>query len=445
MLEVIYIIIALGLTILFHELGHFIAAKSLNIGVEKFSIGLGPKLVSFKKGGTEYLISLLVVLGGYVQLAGENPDELDPNDKKAFLNQHPIKKIIVASSGVIQNILLAFLLMWLVFIIGTDTLKPVIGEVKQGYPAFEAGMQKGDEIIKINDKKVKYWNEVSEILAGSKEEQMTFVVLRDNKELVFNVRPKIEETEDILKDKKKKPVVGISPLAFLPVVDDVKKEFPAYNAGIKKGDVIISIDGKKITYWEEVTDMVEKSKKELKIKVKRNDEIKEFVITPKIVEEKANAKDKNTIKRKVIGIVPKPNSTKEKYGILKASDRAFTQVVNFTDLTVRSIYKMVMRKIEPDIAGPIGVIQISYEIAKTGIVNLMFLFAIININLALINFVPLLPLDGGLVLIFIIEWIRGKMVPLKVQEVLMQIGWMLLIFLVIFATYQDILRFFSGS
>ncbi|MBP7791467.1 MAG: RIP metalloprotease RseP [Candidatus Goldbacteria bacterium] len=443
MLEALYIIIALGLTILFHEMGHFFAAKSLNIGVEKFSIGLGPKLVSFKKGETEYLISLLVVLGGYVQLAGENPDELDPNDKKAFLNQHPIKKIIVASSGVIQNIFLAFLLMWFVFIIGTDTLKPVIGEVKHGYPAFEAGLQKGDEIIKINDKRVKYWNEVSEIITGLKEEQITFVVLRDNKELVFNIKPKIEETEDILKDKKKKPVVGISPLAFLPIVDDVKKEFPAYNAGIKKGDVIISIDGKKITYWEEVTDMVEKSKKDLKIKVQRNGEIKEFVITPKIVEEEA--KDKTKIKRKVIGIVPKPNSTKEKYGILKASDRAFAQVVNFTDLTVRSIYKMIMRKIEPDVAGPIGVIQISYEVAKTGIVNLMFLFAIININLALINFVPLLPLDGGLVLIFIIEWIRGKMVPLKVQETLMQLGWMLLIFLLIFATYQDILRFFSGS
>jgi len=445
MFEAIYIIIALGLTILFHEMGHFFAAKILGIRVEKFSIGLGPKLISFKKGDTEYLISLLVFLGGFVKLAGENPDELDPNDKNAFLNQHPSKKIIIAASGVIQNIFLAFLLMWFVFISGTETLKPVIGDVKKGYPAYEAGLKKGDEITNISGKKVRYWSEVTEIITGFKGDIMAINVLRDSKELSFNIKPRIEEAEDILKDKKKRPFIGISPLAFLPVVDEVRKGYPAYEAGMKRDDIIYEINGQKIFFWDEVTEMVEKSKGALKIKVKRNDEIKEFLINPTVIEEKENVKDKKIVNKKIIGITPKPNVTKEKYGILKASDKAIGQVVGFTVLTVRSIYKMIMRKIEPDVAGPIGVIKISYEVAKTGIINLMFLFAIININLALINFLPLLPLDGGLALMFIIEWIRGKMVPVKIQEALMQFGWMFLIFLLIFVTYKDILRFFGKS
>ncbi len=445
MIEVIYIIIALGLTILFHEMGHFLAAKILNIRVEKFSIGLGPKLISFKKGETEYLISILIFLGGYVKLAGENPDELDPNDKKAFLNQHPAKKIIVAASGVIQNIFLAFLLMWFVFIMGTETLKPVIGEVKSGYPAYKAGLKKGDEITGINGKRIKYWSEVTDAITGFTGDMLTISVLRDGKELSFDIKPKVEETEDILKDKKKRPFIGISPLAFLPVVDDVKKGYPAYDAGIKKDDIIFEINGKKISYWDEVTGLVEKSKDILKIRVKRKNEIKEFLLKPVIIEERENTKDKKTITRKIIGIQPKANTTLERYGILKASDKAVAQVAGFTALTIRSIYKMITRKIDADVAGPIGVIKISYEVAKTGIVNLMFLFAIININLALINFLPLLPLDGGLTLMFFIEWIRGKMVPVKIQEALMQFGWMLLIFLLVFVTYKDILRFFSGG
>lgn len=445
MLEVIYIIIAFGLTILFHEMGHFFAAKILSIRVEKFSIGLGPKITSFKIGETEYLISLLVFLGGYVKLAGENPDELDPNDKNSFLNQHPLKKIIVATAGVIQNIFLAFLLMWLVFIIGTETLKPVIGEVKKGYPAYAAGLKKGDEITSINGKKIKYWSEISDITSNFTDNLLTINVLRNGKDLSFSIKPRIEETEDVLKDKKKRPFIGIFPLTVLPIVDEVKKGYPAYEAGIKKGDIIYEINGKKISYWDEVTDAVEKSKGALKIKIKRKDEIKEFLINPTVIEEKDNTKGKGTVKKKIIGIMPKANVTKERYGVLKASEKAVSRVVGFISLTIRSIYKMIMRKIEADVAGPIGVIKISYEVAKTGIINLMFLFAIININLALVNFLPLLPLDGGLTLMFVIEWIRGKMVPVKIQEALMQFGWMLLIFLLIFVTYKDILRFFSGG
>lgn len=444
MLEALYIIIALGLTILVHELGHFLIAKALKIRVEAFSIGFGPEIVSWKSGDTEYRIGWLIFLGGYVKLSGEDPDKTDVNDKEAFLNQHPVKKILVAVFGVIQNFIFAFVLVWIVFLAGTETLKPVVGEVKEGYPAALAGIKKGDEITQINSSRITYWNELTDVIAKEGKEELTISLKRNNANMVIKVRPKIEEYEDFFKDKKIKPIVGISPLAFLPVIDGLEKGYPAYDSGLMAGDAITGVNGKKTEYWDQVTDEIGKSKQEVAIKVRRGQEEKEFKMKT-AEKEYYNEEAKKKEKAVVVGIRPKSNSIKERYGFIKAADKAWEQTAEFTVLTVKSIYKMILRKIKPDVAGPLGVIQISYEVAKTGIINLIFLFAIININLALINLLPLLPLDGGLAFMFIIEWITGKRVPLKVQEALMQFGWMLLITMLVFFTYKDILRFIRGG
>jgi regulator of sigma E protease len=457
MLEVLYIIIALGLTVLVHELGHFLTAKALNIRVETFSIGFGPKIVSFKRGETEYQIAWLIFLGGFVKLSGENPDEVDPGDKKAFLNQHPAKKILVAASGVVQNFIFAFVLVWVVFLAGTESLRPVVGEVKKGYPAYEAGIKKGDEIYRINDKKIIFWNELTDVIAKEGRSGLEIRIKRPGpeiaskaREFTLKVKPKVEETEDFFKDKKVKPVIGVSPLPFLPVIDGLEKGYPAYGSGLEPDDQIIAVNGKKTEFWDQVTDEIEKSRGEVVIKVLRPvvhgmaAGTKEFKIKT-AVKEVYNSETKQKEKVTVVGIRPKSNSTIEKYSLMPAAGRAWQQTMEFTSMTVKSIYKMILRKIQPDVAGPLGVIQISYEVAKTGLVPLIFLFAIININLALVNLLPLLPLDGGLAFMFLIEWVARRRVPLKVQETLMQFGWMLLIFLLIYFTYTDILRFVRGG
>ncbi len=457
MLEVVYIIIALGLTVLVHELGHFLVAKALKIRVEAFSIGFGPEIISWKRGDTQYRIGWLVFLGGYVKLGGENPDEIDPNDEKAFLNQHPVKKMLVAVSGVIQNFIFAFVLLWIVFLAGTETLKPQVGAVKPGYPAHEAGIKKGDDIIQINKTKITYWNELTEVIAKEGKSEIEIWIKRNGRPdvMTFKVMPKKEETEDFFKDKKTRYLIGIEPLPFLPVIDGLEKGYPAYDAGLKPGDRIVSINEKKIFYWREVAEAIEKSKGEVNIEVLRG-EPKVFAKAMEIQEhlkfkiktaqrEVYNNETKQKEKVTVIGIRPKSNSITERYGPVKAAVKGWAQVIELTNLTYKSIYKMILRKIQPDVAGPLGVLKISYEVAKTGIINLIFLFALINVNLALINFLPLLPLDGGLMLMFVLELITGKKVPLRVQESLMQFGWMLLIALLIFATYGDILRWIRGG
>jgi regulator of sigma E protease len=447
MLEVIYIIIALGVTVLVHELGHFLTAKALGIRVETFSIGFGPKMVSFKRGDTEYQIAWLVFLGGFVKMAGENPDEVDPADKKAFLNQHPYKKILVTASGVVQNFIFAFILVWVVFMAGTESLRPVVGEAKSGYPAYDAGIKKGDEILRINDKKIVFWSELTDVIGREGNSELTIQIRRKDRDLTVKVKPRVEATEDFFKDKIIKPVIGISPLPFLPEVEELEKGYPAYDSGLKPGDLIVQVNGKKTEFWDDVTDQIEKSSGEADILVERpgmrGKPLKFKIKTA--VKEVYDSETKHKEKVTVVGIRPKSNTIIEKYSLIPAGGRAWQQTLEFTSMTFKSIYKMIQRKIKPDVAGPLGVIQISYEVAKTGLVPLLFLFAIININLALVNFLPLLPLDGGLSFMFIIEWITGKRVPLRVQESLMQFGWLLLISLLLFFTYNDILRFIRGG
>lgn len=442
MAEILMIFIALGVTILVHEFGHFYAAKKMGMAVERFSMGLGPKLFGFKKGETEYVISLFFMLGGYVKLAGENPDEVEKLGDRAFLNQPPYKRIAVTVSGVTLNFLLAIVLMWIVLMSGNDALKAQIGSVREGMPAHEAGIMRGDVVTEINGKKIRHWNDLTETIGRYGKNEIRIKVSRDGAEKELVMKPVMEESEDIIKDKKKKPMIGISPLVFFTAVESVEKGYPAQTAGVMAGDVLESVNEKKISSWEEFTEFTGTNKdKKYILGINRGGNRVDIEITPKY----EPAKKKGETDRYLTGISPVANTVKERYGPAEAAVKAVDQTLYYTNLTIRAIYKMITRKIEPDVAGPLGVLHITYEVAQKGIIPLIMLFAIININLALVNFLPLLPFDGGLTLMFLIEWITGKSVPLKVQEALMQIGWAFLIFLLVFFTYKDILRIFFGK
>jgi regulator of sigma E protease len=444
MIEILNIIITIGLTIFVHELGHFIAAKKVGVKVEKFSIGWGPKLFSFKKDGTEYMIALFFFLGGYVKMAGEAPEEAEAAGDGGFLKQAPWKKILISFAGVVQNAVFAVILMWVVFLAGTDALKPVVDDVKEGYPAYDAGIKRGDEITSINGEKITYWNDITDVMSRSGSLPLEVRVLRDGKEVAVKLTPKMEETEDIIKDKKTKPVIGIGPIAFIPVVDEVKKGSPAESAGMKRGDRITAINGKSVTYWEDLTDAVRSSNGgELSVSAQRDGKELALKITPK--KEMIEDQEKKKVETYIIGIIPQSNVIKEHYGPVKALVKGAGEAWYFTDITVKSIGKMVTRKLEPDVAGPIGVAQIAYKVAKTGFINLLLLVAIININLALFNLLPIVPFDGGLILLFIIEAVAGKPVPLKVQNAMMEVGWALVMLLIVFVTYSDIARIVKGG
>lgn len=205
-------IILLGILIFVHELGHFLFAKLMKVKVLKFSLGFGPKVVGKKYGETEYQISS-VPLGGYVKMLGEEPGEELPEEEKprAYNHQHVWKRFLIVFSGPAFNILFAAFLFIVILASGVPTLYPDVGEVMEDSPALEAGLAKGDRIVKINGQEVTEWSEMTEIIHGSPGSSLDFIIRRDGKEMAFTITPERKTVTDIFGEEKEIGLIGIKP------------------------------------------------------------------------------------------------------------------------------------------------------------------------------------------------------------------------------------------
>lgn len=210
MIYVISAVVVLGLLIFVHEFGHFIFAKLFGVGVEKFSLGFGPKVVGKKLGETEYLLSAFP-LGGYVKMVGESPDaEVSPEDsERSFIGKPPLQRIIIVAAGPVFNLLFAALLFILVYMIGVPAATTRIGEVLAGKPAALAGLQAQDLVTSINGKTVSRWDEFSSTIAGSRGAPLDIVVERAGKRLPFRIVPETNEGKNLFGEKIFYPVIGV--------------------------------------------------------------------------------------------------------------------------------------------------------------------------------------------------------------------------------------------
>jgi len=211
-MNVIYAIILLGALIFVHELGHFLFAKLSKVTVLKFSLGFGPKIISKKYGQTEYLLSA-VPLGGYVKMLGEDSeDEINPEDiKQSFSNQPVYKRIAIVAAGPIFNLIFAAALLTIVFMIGVPRLKATVGDIMPNTPAAKVDLLKGDQIIAIDDKEIKYWDEMSGIIHVKPEIQVTLTVKRENKTFVATLTPEKKTVKNIFGEDTSIGLIGIKP------------------------------------------------------------------------------------------------------------------------------------------------------------------------------------------------------------------------------------------
>lgn len=210
MIYIISAVVVLGLLIFVHELGHFIFAKLFGVGVEKFSLGFGPKVIGKTVGDTEYLLSAFP-LGGYVKMIGESPDaEVSEEDlQRSFMGKHPLKRIIIVAAGPLFNLFFAALLFILVYMIGVPSATTRIGEVMANKPAAIAGLQPKDLVMSVNGRSVARWDEFSSIIAGSKGAPLDIVVERDGKPLSFRIIPETKEGKNLFGEKVSYPVIGV--------------------------------------------------------------------------------------------------------------------------------------------------------------------------------------------------------------------------------------------
>ena len=346
------LIIVLGVLIFFHELGHFLVARLLGVGVEKFSLGFGPKLFGKIIGITEYRISA-IPLGGYVKMVGESPDsELDPSDIPiSFTHKHVFKRILIVAAGPLFNMLLALIIFFGIFqISGLLILKPGIGEVNEGTPAFMAGLKKDDLVVSIDGVDISSWEDMANAIMESKGKTLAISVLRGDTILTKDVAPEVKQFKNIFNED---------------------------------------------------------------------------------------------VDRYVIGITASGEVTRKDLNFFQAFSESFIQTYQITALTIKGVVKLFQGTVSPKtLSGPIMIAQMAGQQAKEGVVNLIFFIALISINLAILNFLPIPVLDGGHLLFFFIEAVKGSPVSLKIREISQQAGIFVLILLMIYVFYNDIARVF---
>jgi regulator of sigma E protease len=346
------VIVLLGVLIFVHELGHFLLAKSLGVGVLKFSLGFGPKLIGRRVGETEYMISL-VPLGGYVKLLGESEtdDVLPQDEKRSFVKQHVLRKIAIVIAGPFFNFLFAILAFSVIFMVGVPSLTTEIGSVQSGSPAEVAGLQAGDTVVSIDGKDVARWGDLAEIITRSEGREIVLKLNREGAARDVRVKPEMIKGKNI----------------FGEDVDSYK-----------------------------------------------------------------------------IGVGASKNTFIERQNPIKATWSGIEQTWAITELTLVSIVKMIQGVVSPDsLGGPILIAQMAGANVKKGIMNFVFFMALLSINLGVLNLFPIPVLDGGHLLFFLIELVTGKEVNIKWRERAQQVGFFILVMLMIFVFYNDIMRIFG--
>jgi len=441
----LYAIVLLGILIFVHELGHFIFAKALGVKVLKFSLGFGPRLVGKTLGETEYCISAFP-LGGYVKMLGEEQgEELEEADKRRAYSEQPVwKRFSIVFFGPIFNLLFAAVVFVGIFFAGVPVSNPDIGPVTKGSPAAVAGFKTGDRVLAIDGDKVLSWDDVERTLDESRGRELLFSVKRDGNTINVRVAPEKKVVTDILGDRKEEWEIGAAPLIY-PVVGEVMNGTPAEKAGLKKGDRITSIGQTAVDTWQDMTSLIHASPGvPLQFHMKRDGHVMDVTIVPEKKTVKSPTGEEKDIG--LIGIAPEGNDFIRRYGPARAISLGFQRTWDVSVLTVLSIVKLIQRIIPAEtIGGPIMIFEMAGRQASIGALNFFTFMAIISINLGILNLLPIPILDGGHLMFLTIEAIRKRPLSEKVVMVAQRVGLALLISLMVFALYNDIVRLITGK
>jgi regulator of sigma E protease len=349
---VVSAVIGLGVLIVIHELGHFLLAKKMGVGVITFSIGFGPKLWGRKINDTEYVVSAFP-LGGYVKMVGEDPGEeiTEFDTARSFSHQSLAKRAAIVAAGPLFNLGLAAIIFGCTFmLLGVPALTTSIGSVEPKTPAAEAGLKKGDRIIAIDGESIEKWEELSEKIKRSGGKPVTLRIERDNAQTEIRVQPIQREGKSVFGEKKDVWIIGIAS----------------------------EVEMKKSTPWTALAQ-----------------------------------------------------------GVYKTGE--------YSVLTLVGLFKMITGSVSPkNIGGPLMIAQVAGQQAQEGFASFFFFVALLSVNLGVLNLLPIPVLDGGHLFFFLMEWLIGRPVEVKYRERAQQVGIFILILVMIYAFYNDVTRFFEG-
>ncbi len=442
-------IVVLGITITVHEFGHFAMAKLLKIKVLVFSIGFGPRLVGFTRGGTEYRISPFPV-GGYVKMAGETFDEERQGAPDEFLSHPKWHRFLVAVAGPVMNILLAIAILTFSYLEGVWVPRyhkeaPVVGPVAVNSVAYRAGLRTGDRVVAVRNNPLKTWEDMEIALATAPKDALDLTLDRKG------------ETRKIHLDVTGIAAVEPATLGFrfsLPrtIVAAVDSKSPADRAGLREGDEILSVQGPRSSgrTYDEVLNIISECKgipltfevlrtgqprkpgdswNDRTQEIPRGGEIVQLTITP--MEDQG---------RVLIGFRPEVPADLEKFGLLGAIQQSAKRNFEMSALTFKIIGRIFTGAASvKTISGPLEIAKISGSAARTGSALVFFGFlGMVSLQLGVFNLLPIPILDGGVIALLIIEAVIGRDLSLGIKEKIVQAGFVFLILLMGFVVFNDL-------
>ncbi len=445
MTTIVAFVVVLGILILVHEWGHFLVARLSGVGVERFSIGFGPVLWRYRGKQTEYCLSAFP-LGGYVKMMGDDENPLeggktgDVDPARAFNGKPLPVRFLIVFAGPAMNAVLAVVIFALVFmLLGRPVIPAIVGRVADDSPAARAGLTTGDRITAVAGRPVQYWEDVLRAVQDQRGGALQLTVKGEAGERTVSVTPVGSKVRDLFGDERDLWDIGARPFTA-PVIGDVLGGLPAERAGLKSGDTVAAIDGKPVRTWDEVAEIIRKrAGQPTPLEIKRGTETLTVSVVPGTFKERGP--DGQEIEVGRIGIGPAAPATYVRSNPVVAIWDGVTRTAEVTAMTAVGLYKIVTGQLErSNIGGPIQIAVTAGEQARQGLPSLAVFTAVISVNLFLLNLLPVPMLDGGHLLFFVCEAVLGRPLSVRKREVAQQVGFVLLMLLMVYAVYNDLDR-----
>lgn len=432
--NVLAVIFVLGVMILIHELGHFLAAKHFDVRVDAFSFGFGPRLFGKTIGETDYRVCLLPV-GGYVKMAGEQPGDEHSDDPREFMSKPRWQRLIIAVMGPAMNIILAVTLLVGLFMVRYERLavqqqEPVIGDVEANSPAAQTGLVENDRIVAIDDKQNPTWEDVTMHIVASSGRPISLRVDRAGKQFGVTLTP----TAD--------PATGIGYTGWseqVPIqLAEIAPGLPAEKAGLKPGDVLLSVNSQPVRSRHKLPDTLQQSPgRPVTLEILRKNEKLTVSLTPVLHQ----VAEEGSAWRIGVSLMPKYEKIATRLSFREAVRESLDQNQKNATLIFQFLRGIVQRRMSPkSLEGPIGIARLSGQAARHGFSDLILLMSAISLNLGIFNLMPIPILDGGVIVLLLLESLIRRDISLAVKERIVQVGFVFLMILFVFVIYNDIVK-----
>ncbi|MBV9497269.1 MAG: RIP metalloprotease RseP [Acidobacteria bacterium] len=423
MIQLLGLLLALGPLIFFHESGHFLMAKLFRVRVLVFSLGFGKRIFGFRRNGTDYRVSI-IPLGGYVRMAGDMPEENQPARPDDFLSKPKWQRFLILVAGPTMNLLIAVALVTGINMYGTKSwiMEPIVGEVIAGKPAARAGLQAGDRITKINNESIAGFDDLRMAIATNANTPLRVEYLRNGATRVTTMTPEREDGEYGPIGK-----AGLSPF-FPTVIMAVEPGSPAALAGVKPGDRIVAAAGKPVAQLTDFALALDNAKLgALPIEVQRGTQRVALTLPAVKVESDQSYR----------GMLPPFETRKLPFGpALRQSVDDNIKALKFTGAAIRRLFRS--EGSVKELSGPINIARIAGATLKRGWLDFIGLVAMISLQLGVMNLLPIPVLDGGHILILLIEGAARRELSIQVKERIQQLGFAVIAALMIVVLYNDV-------